>query len=70
MSLKSVFRRTRKPAALLGAVAGAAALTVAATTAPAGAANTAHRPAEIKPTVVLVHGAFADSSSWNGVIKR
>jgi len=21
-----------------------------------------------KPTVVLVHGAFADSSSWNGVI--
>jgi pimeloyl-ACP methyl ester carboxylesterase len=23
-----------------------------------------------KPTVVLVHGAFADSSSWNGVIKE
>ncbi len=23
-----------------------------------------------KPTVVLVHGAFADSSSWNGVITR
>ena len=22
------------------------------------------------PTVVLVHGAFADSSSWNGVIER
>jgi pimeloyl-ACP methyl ester carboxylesterase len=22
------------------------------------------------PTIVLVHGAFADSSSWNGVIKR
>ena len=22
-----------------------------------------------KPTIVLVHGAFADSSSWNGVIK-
>ena len=21
-----------------------------------------------KPTVVLVHGAFAESSSWNGVI--
>ncbi|WP_238161852.1 alpha/beta fold hydrolase [Micromonospora endolithica] len=27
-----------------------------------------HRP-WAKPTVVLVHGAFADSSSWNGVIK-
>ena len=23
-----------------------------------------------KPTVVLVHGAFAESSSWNGVIER
>ncbi|GAA2357226.1 alpha/beta hydrolase [Catellatospora methionotrophica] len=23
-----------------------------------------------KPTVVLVHGAFADASSWNGVIER
>lgn len=22
-----------------------------------------------KPTIVLVHGAFADSSSWNGVIR-
>jgi pimeloyl-ACP methyl ester carboxylesterase len=29
-------------------------------------------PAEgpAKPTVVLVHGAFADSSSWNGVTER
>ena len=25
---------------------------------------------EQTPTVVLVHGAFADSSSWNGVIER
>jgi pimeloyl-ACP methyl ester carboxylesterase len=25
---------------------------------------------EAKPTVVLVHGAFADGSSWNGVIER
>ncbi|MCU1619710.1 MAG: alpha/beta hydrolase, partial [Modestobacter sp.] len=23
-----------------------------------------------RPTVVLVHGAFAESSSWNGVIAR
>src|ERR1700679_4231982 len=23
-----------------------------------------------KPTIVLVHGAFAESSSWNGVIVR
>ncbi|MDX2815705.1 alpha/beta hydrolase [Streptomyces sp. PA03-5A] len=31
-------------------------------------ANATPRPAQTKPTVVLVHGAFADSSSWNGVI--
>lgn len=23
---------------------------------------------QVKPTIVLVHGAFADSSSWNGVV--
>jgi hypothetical protein len=23
-----------------------------------------------RPTIVLVHGAFADGSSWNGVIER
>ncbi len=23
-----------------------------------------------RPTVVLVHGAFAESASWNGVILR
>ena len=26
--------------------------------------------AGINPTIVLVHGAFADASSWNGVIER
>jgi len=25
---------------------------------------------EQEPTVVLVHGAFAESASWNGVIER
>ncbi|MBX5168492.1 alpha/beta hydrolase [Rhizobium sp. NZLR1b] len=29
-----------------------------------------HANAAEKPTVVLVHGAFADASSWNGVITR
>jgi alpha-beta hydrolase superfamily lysophospholipase len=24
----------------------------------------------MKPTIVLVHGAFAHASSWNGVIQR
>jgi pimeloyl-ACP methyl ester carboxylesterase len=42
-------------------IAGGLALAAAAL-APGAQAQTA------KPTVVLVHGAFADSSSWNGVI--
>jgi alpha-beta hydrolase superfamily lysophospholipase len=28
------------------------------------------RPADARPTIVLVHGAYADASSWNGVIER
>ncbi|MER6078059.1 alpha/beta fold hydrolase [Streptomyces sp. NPDC001833] len=27
-------------------------------------------PGRQKPTIVLVHGAFADASSWNGVVQR
>lgn len=38
-------------------------LLLAAAFAPAAQAQVS------KPTVVLVHGAFADSSSWNGVIR-
>lgn len=32
--------------------------------------NVFDRPSDDKPTIVLVHGAFADSSSWNGVVTR
>jgi pimeloyl-ACP methyl ester carboxylesterase len=39
---------------------------VAGVCAPAHAAP--EQPASAKPTVVLVHGAFADASSWNAVI--
>jgi pimeloyl-ACP methyl ester carboxylesterase len=45
-----------------------------AASAPAGPAAQATPPtgtaAAAKPTIVLVHGAFADSSSWDGVIAR
>src|SRR3954467_12447148 len=37
---------------------------------PPNAAAEAARPAGPKPTVVLVHGAFADASGWNDVIDR
>ena len=32
--------------------------------------NATDKQTGIKPTIVLVHGAFADASSWNGVIER
>ncbi|MGY1747826.1 alpha/beta fold hydrolase [Modestobacter sp. SYSU DS0511] len=32
--------------------------------------NDERPPAREKPTVVLVHGAFAESASWNGVIEQ
>ena len=46
----------------LAAGAGVALLNTSATQAVSAAAR--------KPTIVLVHGAFADGSSWNPVIKR
>ncbi|KAA0929143.1 alpha/beta fold hydrolase [Streptomyces apricus] len=54
------------------AVAGVVALGLTAvTSAPAAKAQSAASATKsTKPTVVLVHGAFADSSSWNGVITR
>jgi pimeloyl-ACP methyl ester carboxylesterase len=41
-------------------------LTLAAAGVPAVSAAETAKP---KPTIVLVHGAFAESSSWNGVIQ-
>src|SRR5690606_34338192 len=40
--------------------------TLAASLALAG--NALGQDTDSKPTIVLVHGAFAESSSWNGVI--
>ncbi|WCD97531.1 alpha/beta hydrolase [Streptomyces sp. HUAS 31] len=61
-------RRARTPLTLAATAAVAASL-FAATPGPANAAKTQISKGS-KPTVVLVHGAFADSSSWNGVIKK
>ena len=52
--------------AVLPVLAVALALTGVSTS---DAASTASRPGP-KPTIVLVHGADADSSSWGGVMKR
>jgi pimeloyl-ACP methyl ester carboxylesterase len=56
------------------ALLGAAVIALVAAIVPSSAAS-AHAtqlpsPHQPKPTVVLVHGAWADSSSWNGVVRR
>ena len=56
----------QRPSRWLVAAAAIAALLGGASAAPSYAA-TRHRH---RPTVVLVHGAWADSSSWDGVVRR
>ena len=68
MSVPRLFSGPRKR------VAAAAATVIIATTAAAAPAAAAlpgrSDPTPAKPTVVLVHGAWADSSSWDDVIRR
>ncbi|HLL88389.1 MAG TPA: alpha/beta fold hydrolase, partial [Tepidisphaeraceae bacterium] len=58
-------KRSIRLPALLTAIAALVGLALLATS-PASAAFAAAN----KPTVVLVHGAFADASGWNSVIER
>ncbi|MFE0450422.1 alpha/beta fold hydrolase [Streptomyces sp. NPDC058914] len=67
MSIKSFLRPIRTQAVLAGSLATLAALSLTATTSASAAKA---EPTRAKPTVVLVHGAFADASSWNDVIER
>jgi len=61
----STTTRTIPQAWLAAAVAGAIGLVALFA---AGSASTANLGQTAKPTVVLVHGAWADASGWNGVI--
>jgi pimeloyl-ACP methyl ester carboxylesterase len=56
----SFVRRIAIAAVAVAALAASATATLAAPT----------KTPQNKPTVVLVHGAFADASTWNGVIDR
>ncbi|MFF4477187.1 alpha/beta fold hydrolase [Streptomyces sp. NPDC001520] len=61
----------RGPARARVAAAGCAVAVCATVAAPAAAQDAAQDDTSSgKPTVVLIHGAFADGSSWNGVIQR
>jgi pimeloyl-ACP methyl ester carboxylesterase len=52
------------------AVLGVLALTVAFAVIRLGVADAADHPNGPKPTIVLVHGAWADASGWNAVTER
>ncbi|WP_042434940.1 alpha/beta fold hydrolase [Streptacidiphilus anmyonensis] len=65
----------RRVLAAGAAVAGSAALLTQLAASPATAASPAAADAQqsastAKPTIVLVHGGFADASCWNGVVER
>jgi len=74
--LREAWHRRRK--LMLSAMVAGTLLAVPALSAatPAGSPSAAHAatasatPSTTRPTVVLVHGAFADSSSWDAVISR
>ncbi len=62
---RSLARFARLAALVTAAIALVVTLTPAAST-----GQPAQPSPAAKPTIVLVHGAFADGSSWNDVIKR
>ncbi|MFI6060700.1 alpha/beta hydrolase [Streptomyces sp. NPDC051286] len=70
MTTRSAF--SRRTALVSAAAAAAGAGLTAVPAAPAAAAGTASTPGQdgSKSTVVLVHGAFADASSWSPVTER
>src|SRR2546423_1370363 len=55
---------------VLGIIAGALLLIALIASASSASASRRHhaRPASANPTVVFVHGAFADASAWAGTI--
>ncbi|GGV03808.1 alpha/beta hydrolase [Streptomyces litmocidini] len=61
--------RPTRPARLVTLLGVAAVgLSVTAVTLPGTAGATPRQP--VRPTIVLEHGAFADASSWDGVVER
>jgi pimeloyl-ACP methyl ester carboxylesterase len=64
-------RRLFRRGGIVAGLAAAAGLVVAGGAgASARSSVTSQRPAGPLPTVVLVHGAWANSSSWDGVVRR
>ncbi|MEU7928185.1 alpha/beta hydrolase [Micromonospora sp. NPDC049107] len=65
----------RRPKVIAAALAAATLVTVLGSSTPSVFADGGVRPTpdeghRSRPTIVLVHGAWADGSSWNGEIRR
>jgi len=69
MSMSIARSSRRRSLAAFVALALAAAAVMISLVLPASSAR-ANAPTSQKPTIVLVHGAFADASSWRGVVDR
>ena len=67
--LRTTFARTRPPARAV-LVALISLLLVLLVSATADASKADRKQDGPKPTIVLVHGAWADSSSWSAVVRR
>jgi pimeloyl-ACP methyl ester carboxylesterase len=68
LSFRAVMRKTRATRLVIAAVAVAA---VSVPSAIAVASTGGHDiPSPPKPTIVLEHGAWADGSSWSGVVSK
>ena len=68
--MKSVLRRLSQAITESPAVAVLVTVVVAAAAAILTPPTSAKEAPMSKPTILLVHGAFAESASWNGVMKR
>ena len=68
MKFPHAARLTRLPFGLLAAVLAVVGLLAA--TAQIASASPSRAATGPKPTIVLEHGAWADSGSWNGVVQR
>jgi pimeloyl-ACP methyl ester carboxylesterase len=72
-SSRPVRRFRRSPREFIGGALTLAVIlvgTASASTDPDRHPQSARHPHFARPTVVLVHGAWADSSSWSGVVRR
>jgi len=70
MRISRESRRTVNMARWAAALLAASGITSGLTVDTAQAGGPSGDPGRAKPTIVLVHGAFADASSWNGVVQR